>query len=78
MKDRRDFLKATGAALTTSIFTGRVSGANDRVAVAFIGMGRQGIDNLKSAIHANPDIAIPAVCDIYDPALNPLYRDVLA
>jgi predicted dehydrogenase len=70
MKDRRDFLKATGAALTTSIFTGRVRGANDRVAVAFIGMGRQGIDNLKSAIHANPDVAIPAVCDIYDPALE--------
>src|SRR5689334_7317333 len=70
MNDRRDFLKTTGAALSTSLFSGRVRGANDRVSVVFIGMGRQGIDNLGSAIHANPDVVIPAVCDIYDPALE--------
>jgi hypothetical protein len=33
-RNRRDFLKSAGAAgLTTSLFTGRLRGANDRVAV---------------------------------------------
>jgi hypothetical protein len=35
---RRDFLKTAGAALTTSIYTGRLKGANDRIAAAFIGI----------------------------------------
>jgi hypothetical protein len=39
--DRRDFLKSAGAAaLTTSMFTGNVRGANDKIAAAFIGMGK--------------------------------------
>jgi len=41
MTDRREFLKSAGAAaLTTSLFTGKVRGANDRIAAAFIGIGR--------------------------------------
>ena len=36
MDDRRDILKTSAAAFTTSIFTGNVRGANDRVRVAFI------------------------------------------
>ena len=49
---RRDFLKSAGgaAALTTSIFTGKVKGANDRVAVGFIGMGAMGTGNLGFAM----------------------------
>jgi predicted dehydrogenase len=70
MNDRRDFLKGAGVALTTSLFTGRVKGANDRPRVAFIGMGRQGLGNLHSAITARPDLEIPAVCDVYQPALE--------
>ncbi len=68
--DRRDFLKTAGAtALTSSIFTGSVCGANDKINVAFIGMGKMGRDNLKHAMRQE-NAAISAVCDIYDRNLN--------
>src|ERR1044072_1963839 len=35
---RREALTTAAAAFTTSLFTGRVRGANDRVAVGFIGL----------------------------------------
>ncbi len=41
---------AGAAALTTNIFTGNLSGANDRVPAAFIGMGRMGQGNLGYAM----------------------------
>ena len=65
--DRRDFLrKATSAAaLTTSIFTGNVKGANDKVSVAFIGMGKMGRGNLRIAM-GQENVAIHSVCDIFD------------
>jgi len=45
--DRRAFLKAAGgAALTSSLFTGKLKGANDKVNIAFIGVGRMGSDNI--------------------------------
>ena len=49
--DRRDFLKGAGAAaLTNSIFTGNIQGANDKIAAAFIGMGKMGRSNLRFAM----------------------------
>ena len=67
---RRDFLKAAGgAALTTSLFTGSIRGANDRVNVAFIGAGRMGSANIGYAAKV-PGIQIAAVCDVYQPALE--------
>ena len=49
--DRRNFLKTAGAtAFTTSIFTGNLRGANDKVNAAFIGMGRMGQANLSVAM----------------------------
>src|SRR2546421_5536350 len=69
MNDRRDFLKAAGTALTTSIFTGNVKGANDRLAVAFIGMGRMGMSNLEMAMR-QPSVEVVAVCDVYQPHLE--------
>jgi len=68
---RRDFLKAVGgaAALTTSIFTGRVRGANERVAVGFIGMGAMGMGNLGFAMK-NPQAQAVVVCDVYEPHLE--------
>ncbi len=69
MNDRRDFLKATGAALTTSLFTGNVRGANDRVRVAFIGVGRMGTGSLETALR-QPGVEVPAVCDVYQPNLE--------
>ena len=47
---RRDFLKGASAALTTSLFTGAVKGANDRISVGVIGMGRMGMGNLGVAM----------------------------
>lgn len=46
----------------------RIRGANDRINVALIGAGRQGISNLKNAMrHTNVDVA--AVCEVYQPNL---------
>src|SRR2546427_2087996 len=64
MTERRDFLIGAGAALTTSLFTGAVKGANDRISVAVIGMGRMGMSNLGVAMK-QPDVEIAAVCDVY-------------
>jgi predicted dehydrogenase len=66
---RRDFLKVGAAALTTSIFTGNVKGANDRITGAVIGIGRMGSENLKFAIR-QPGVEVVAVSDIYQPHLD--------
>jgi predicted dehydrogenase len=65
---RRDLLNAAGAALTTSLFTGRVKGANDRIAVGFIGLGAMGSGNLGFAMKA--DAQPVALCDVYQPHLE--------
>jgi predicted dehydrogenase len=68
--DRRQFLKAAGAAaLTSSFFTSNLRGANDRVNVAFIGVGRMGTGNIGYAAKV-PGIQIVSVCDVYQPALE--------
>jgi predicted dehydrogenase len=71
--NRREFVKNTvktaAAALTTQLFTGNVRGANDRVSVAFIGMGKMGRDNLRWAMR-QPNAVATAVCDVYDRNLN--------
>lgn len=67
--NRRGFLKSAGAALTTSIFTGRVRGANDRLTGAFIGMGRMGMSNLRYSQDAG-DVTVKSVCDVYEPNLQ--------
>jgi predicted dehydrogenase len=69
MSDRRDFLKAAGAAFTTSLFTGNVRGANDRIRVAFIGTGRMGTDSMQTALKL-PNIEVPIVCDVFQPNLE--------
>ncbi len=69
--DRRDFLKAAGAAgMTVNLFTRRVKGANDRIALAFIGTGAQGASNLRNALAAQDLAQVVAVCDVYRPALE--------
>jgi predicted dehydrogenase len=65
---RRHFLKATGG-LTTSLFTGNLLGANDRIQAAFIGVGVMGTENLRAAM-SQPGVAAVAVCDVYQPNLE--------
>ena len=68
--NRRDFLKTAGAAgLTTSLFTGRVKGANDRVAVGYIGLGAMGSGNLGYSMKV-PEVQPVALCDVYQPYLE--------
>lgn len=66
---RRKAIAAAGAALTTNLFTGRVKGANDRVAVGFIGLGAMGGGNLRYAMQV-PEIQPAALCDVYEPHLE--------
>lgn len=66
--NRRTFLASAGAALTSSLFTGKVKGANERVAVGFIGVGRMGNSNLQAGMLEN--IAVAAICDVYQPHLE--------
>ncbi len=64
--NRREFLRSgAAAALTTQIFTDNVRGANDRISLGFIGMGKMGRDNLRHAMN-QPNVAIAAVCDVYE------------
>ena len=63
---RRDLLTAAGTVFTTSLFTGRVKGANDRIAMGFIGVGTMGTDNLKYAMQM-PEVQPAAICDVYQP-----------
>ena len=65
---RRQFLKTTGV-LTTSLFTGNLRGANDRISAAFIGVGVMGSENLGAAMKQS-GVAAVAVCDVYQPNLE--------
>jgi predicted dehydrogenase len=47
----------------------RIRGANERVAVALIGAGRQGIGDLRNAMR-HPDVDVAAICDVYRPNLG--------
>jgi hypothetical protein len=66
---RRQFLATAGAAFTSSIFTGQIKGANDRISLGFIGVGGRGFQNLRSAIN-EPNTRISAVCDVYQANLE--------
>ena len=67
--ERRSLLAGAGAAFTTSLFTGRVRGANDRIAVGFIGLGAMGSGNLGYSMKI-PEVQPAALCDIYQPHLE--------
>ena len=57
---RRDFLRTAGAAaLTSNLFTGAVKGANDKINVAFIGVGTMGSGNLGYA-SKQPEVQVTA------------------
>lgn len=68
-ESRRKILKAGTAALTTSLFTGNIRGANDRVTVGFIGLGAMGSGNLGYSMKV-PGLQPVALCDVYQPHLE--------
>ena len=63
---RRQVITAAATAFTTSLFTGNVKGANDRIAVGFIGLGAMGSGNLGYALRI-PAAQPVAICDVYQP-----------
>jgi predicted dehydrogenase len=63
--NRRQFVTAGAAALTTNLITGKLKGANDRINAAFIGMGKMGRSNLRIAMRQE-NLHVVSVCDIYD------------
>src|SRR5260370_2336136 len=72
--DRRDFLSAVtaGAVAAGAGFrapTPRIVGANDRVVIGVIGIGRQGSSDLRAFLK-QPDVTVAALCDVYAPALE--------
>ncbi len=73
--ERRSFLSSlgTGAALTASLLTKRLAGANDRVRVGFIGLGRMGRSNLGVCLKM-PELEAAALCDVYGPNLEQASR----
>ncbi len=60
---RRSFVKA-GALLATGLASSRARGANDRVRLAFIGVGNRG-GQLIGAARNHADMEAAAVCDVY-------------
>ncbi len=66
---RRNVLTAAGTAFTTNLFTGNVKGANDKVAVGFIGLGAMGSGNLEYSMKV-PGFVPVALCDVYQPHLE--------
>src|SRR3954469_10697336 len=64
---RRDFTRAAGAA--TALSYSRVSGANDRVRMGFIGLGNRG-DQVHEAFLEFGDSQTVAICDLRDDYLD--------
>ncbi len=70
ISDRRQFLRTSaGVAALGSVFNRGVKGANDRISVAFVGVGTMGTENLKAAMDHH-GVAVAAVCDVYQPHLE--------
>jgi predicted dehydrogenase len=71
--NRRGFLQATAAGAAAATLTaqsyGRVLGANDRIGIAFLGVGgrcQQHIDVLLKMKEENKAVAVQGVCDVWD------------
>ena len=74
---RRDFLKTSAAAAAGGTLAAeasgalsiqRVSGANDKILVGFIGVGNRG-SQLLEGFMAQKDCQVAALCDVYEPYL---------
>jgi predicted dehydrogenase len=64
--NRRDVLRnAVAGAFTTHLFTGRLRGANDRIALGFAGTGGRAGDGLIVDFLKHADCQCAAVCDCF-------------
>ncbi len=75
MNNRRDFIKqtiATGVALAGA--NAKILGANDRIRVGAIGLGRQGRGVMNGFIK-NQDVQIVGLCDVYEPQIAKAISD---
>lgn len=75
---RRDFIKTSALAVTGLTFGlsslsatsySRITGANDRVRMGFIGVGNRG-SQLLNLFMKNQDVEIAALCDVYEPYIH--------
>ena len=64
---RRVFLRSTGAAATVCLLGSSARGANERINIAFIGVGNRGKQLLPFALK-QPEMQVVAVCDVKDEA----------
>src|SRR5579883_884195 len=65
---RRDFLRAGAVAVGTSAVSyGRIIGANDRIAVAQIGIGRRGreLAGIVAGLKTSHNVEVATVCDLW-------------
>ena len=66
---RRHFFYSAGTALTAAQ-AARVMGANDRIQVAIIGLGRRGTIHVETYLKLTADAEIAALCDVNQAALE--------
>src|SRR5262245_30773536 len=64
--ERRSFIKGSIATGITAAAGHKILGANDRIRVAVIGLGREGRGVMR-AFARNSDVEIAAICDVYEP-----------
>ena len=57
--DRRDFLRGAGSAVLSVAFSRGARGANDCIALGFVGVGVMGSANLQAAV-AQAGVAVAA------------------
>src|SRR5512138_1833917 len=72
--ERRSFLGQAGAAVvgagalgTTALSYGRILGANDRISLGHIGVGRRGheLDGIVARLAKSHNVEMTAVCDLW-------------
>ncbi len=67
---RRKFLRNIAAiSIGVSVVKPNIFGANDKVQIGFIGLGNRG-DQVLDAILPHQDVAITALCDLYQPYID--------
>jgi predicted dehydrogenase len=73
--ERRSFIKQSIATGITAAAAGnRIMGANDRIRVGVIGLGRQGRGVMRT-FAKNSDVEIAALCDVYQPQIDAVIKD---